>query len=74
MKVEIGYFKDKRLKVILRFKEGKNFWYDPETDSYTFCGTWEEIQLPFEALMAIDTYNRSKVAKGTGLRKEIAQD
>lgn len=63
MRVEISYFKDGRLKVILRFRKGKNFWYDAETDTYTFCGTKEEFTLPFEALLAIDTYNQMRIAK-----------
>lgn len=63
MRVEIGYFKDGRLKVILRFKKGRNFWYDSETDTYTFCGTKEEIALPFETLVAVDTYNQMRTVK-----------
>lgn len=66
MRVEIGYFKDGRLKVILRFKKGKNFWYDPKTDSFTFCGTKEDLALPYETLMAIDTYNIWKNSKMKG--------
>lgn len=60
MKVEIDYFKDGRLKVILRFKRGKNFWYDAGTDTYTFCGTKEDITLPYETLLAIDSYNEDR--------------
>lgn len=57
-------FEDGRLKVIVRFKRGKNFWYDRETDSYTFCGKWDEIRLMFESLKAVDAYNKRKIENG----------
>jgi len=62
-RVEIGYFTaltsdDRRLKLLLRCIVGdKNFWYDPETKSYTICLDEDTILLLLESYMAINGYN-----------------
>lgn len=56
--VEIGYFPDKRLKLLLRCQIGdRNFWYDPTTNSYTICLDEDTIYLIFEGYVAINGYN-----------------
>jgi len=65
-RVEVGYFSrrngKRRLKVLLRcFKGDKNFWYDPETESYTICLEEDIIFLLFETYGAINGYNNWKL-------------
>jgi hypothetical protein len=56
--VEVGYFPDKRLKLLLRCWIGdRNFWYDPTTKSYTLCLEEDIILLAFEAYLALNGYN-----------------
>ncbi len=57
MKVEVGYFPDRRLKLLLRCNIGdKNLWYDDPTNSYTICLSQDMIFL-LEAYFAFNAYN-----------------
>ncbi len=58
MKVEVGYFPDRRLKLLLRCNIGdKNLWYDETTNSYTICLSEDMIFLLVEAYLAFNAYN-----------------
>lgn len=61
--VEVDYFSDGRLKVLMRFKVGENFWYDPSNNTYTWCASIEELSKYMESLKAIDAYNKQKIQK-----------
>jgi hypothetical protein len=62
--VEVSYFPDRRLKLLLRCWIGdKNFWYDQTTKSYTICLDEDTILLTLEAYLAINGYNIWKLGK-----------
>ena len=54
MKVEVGRFKDGKLKVKIVFEPNSNFW----KDSLTRVSTFEEIDRIHKTLLGIDTINR----------------
>ena len=62
--VEVGFFPDRRLKLLLRCRIGdRNFWYDPTTKSYTICLEEDKILLLLETYLAINGYNIWKIRK-----------
>ena len=68
MTVEVDYFSDKRLKMLLRCRVGdKNFWHDSATNSYTICLDEDTISLLFETYLALNNYNNWKLRKKYGL-------
>ena len=61
-RVEVAKFKDGRLKVLLRCKEGKNFWNEGNGE-YTWCPELDTPTILVETLEAIDEYNNRKMKK-----------
>jgi len=54
MKVEVKTFSNGNLKVIVRFEPSSNFW----KKDLTWCPSLEEVKLPVQTLLSIDTMNR----------------
>lgn len=54
MKIEVGRFKDGRLKVVIRHEESSYFW----TSSLTECPSFENEKLRLEVLMMVDSWNK----------------
>lgn len=55
MKIEIGRFPDKRLKLLVHFTKSANFWED-----LTWVPTTQEIEDLKEIFDAVDSYNNAK--------------
>ena len=62
-KFELGRFRDKRVKLLIRFSENSNFWFE-DGKTATWVPTLQDAEDLYEYLKIVNEWNEFKKIKG----------